>query len=141
MAKRYIQIEVFNYFNNFSSVAKMTTVQVLLELALTGSHLHQTNVNNSFSSWWAPWRCLHDSPTRFSLFRSNKVCKLVKFIYGLKHVSHQWFKKLSHVLVECGYTQAFSYHNLFTKADSSTFIAFLIYVNDIILASNCLDEF
>lgn len=58
---------------------------------------------------------------------SPLVCKLTKSIYGLK---------LSSALLDEGFTQSHSDSTLFTKITTSTFLAILIYTNDILVASN-----
>ena len=138
----YNQVEGLDYFDTFSPVTKTTTIRLLLAFASVHRwHLDQLDVNNAFLHGE-----LHDDvymtlPLGFPAPGPNKVCKLTKSLYGLKQASRQWFEKLSQVLLECGYTQAFADHNLFIKQGSSTFTALLVYVDDIILAGNSLAEF
>ena len=69
---------------------------------------------------------------------SKLVCKLQKSLYGLKQASRQWNAKLTSVLLASGYSQSKVDYSLFTKAASTSFIAILVYVDDLILARNNL---
>ncbi|XP_042974892.1 uncharacterized mitochondrial protein AtMg00810-like [Carya illinoinensis] len=75
-------------------------------------------------------------PSGYSVQGKNKVCKLNKSLYGLKQASQQWYAKFSSSLLQFGFTQSRAYYSLFTKGSGSSFLALLMYVDDIIVASN-----
>ncbi|GJU43423.1 putative RNA-directed DNA polymerase [Tanacetum coccineum] len=70
----------------------------------------------------------------------NKVCKFKKSLYGLKQAPRKWNEKLVGVLSECGFTQSQNDHSLFVKSSNNVFIALLVYVDDIIISRNDLNE-
>ncbi|CAL0326312.1 unnamed protein product [Lupinus luteus] len=71
----------------------------------------------------------------------GQVCKLEKFLYGLKQASRQWFAKLSSFLIKHNYKKCKGDHSLFVKWYSSISVAIvLVYVDDIILSGNNLSE-
>ncbi|KAF5477792.1 hypothetical protein F2P56_004406 [Juglans regia] len=74
-------------------------------------------------------------PPSFSTPNDPRVCKLKKSLYGLKQASRQWFSKLSTSLLQFGFTQGKSDSFLFIKKTENSFIALLIYVDDVIVAS------
>lgn len=68
------------------------------------------------------------------------VCKLRKSIYDLRQASRNWFAKLSSALEDYGFKRCQIEHSLFVYEQGSTFLAALVYVNDIILAGNNADQ-
>ncbi|XP_073260909.1 uncharacterized protein [Populus alba] len=139
VAKGYTQQEGIDFFDTFSPVAKITTVRVLLTIVVANNwFLHQLDVDNAFLH-----RDLHEKvymqlPPGYSNHNDPRVCKLKKSIYGLKQASRQWFSKLSASLLHFGFLQAKSDSSLFIKQSKTTLIAILIYVDDVLIASNDL---
>lgn len=72
--------------------------------------------------------------------RPNQVCKLLKFIYGLKQANRNWYEKIAGFLNAQGCQQSSSDHSLFTLHRESHFTILLIYVGDVIMERYSLDE-
>ncbi|RDX87998.1 hypothetical protein CR513_30457, partial [Mucuna pruriens] len=141
VAKGYMQTEGVDFFDTFSPVAKVTSMQLLLALASTQNWLvHQLDVNNALLHGELEEDVYMEVPEGVNCKEKNKVCKLLKSFYGLKQASRKWYEKLSSLLILLGYKQATIDYSLFTKSVDHTFTTLLIYVDDIVLVGNSLDE-
>ncbi|GKC25326.1 uncharacterized mitochondrial protein-like protein [Tanacetum coccineum] len=78
-------------------------------------------------------------PGYFSV-NDQRVCKLKKSLYGLKQALRQWNEKLCQTLMSNGFKQSRSDYSLFIKTDNNCFIGLLVYVDDIVVTGNNLDE-
>jgi len=81
-----------------------------------------------------------DLPPCISSAKSNQVCELHKSLYGLIQASRQWYEKLTNLLRTHGYKLSKGDHTLFVKHSNENMTALLIYVDDIILTGNELNE-
>ncbi|KAJ8774429.1 hypothetical protein K2173_016875 [Erythroxylum novogranatense] len=97
----------------------MTTVRLLLSMAATNQwHLQQLDVNNAF---------LHGD--------------LNEEVYMLMSPAiRQWFSKLTSTLLSLGYNQSASDYSLFVHTKDASLTFLLVYVDDVILTGNDLDE-
>ena len=71
--------------------------------------------------------------------KEHLVCRLKKSIYGLKQASRQWYLKFDQVVTSFGFKENASDQCIYLKTSGSNFIILVLYVDDILLASSCID--
>ena len=64
------------------------------------------------------------------------VCKLKKSIYGLKQASRQWYFKFHEVILSFGFEANLADECIYHKLCGSKYIFLILYVDDILLATN-----
>lgn len=68
--------------------------------------------------------------------KDNLVCRLRKFLYGLKQASRCWYKQFDSIMMSLGFSRCEADHcAYFQRYDDGSFIIFLLYVNDKLVAS------
>lgn len=138
VARGFTQQQGFDYEETFSPVAKLTTVRVLLAIAVhNGWTLHQMDVNNAFLYGTLDHVIYMVQPMGFESKNHPKfVCKLKKALYGLKQSPRSWFGKMAEFLVHNGFQNTNSDASLFVKSCGSQVAVVLVYVDDLIITGN-----
>ena len=141
VARGYTQIEGQDYLDTYSPVAKLTTVRLLLALAIVNRwYLKQLDVDNAFLHGDLNEEMYMVLPPSMQSDKPRQVCKLQRSLYGLKQASRQWYARLSSFLISHGYNQSTSNYSLFLKHESKSITALPVYVDDIVLSGNDLIE-
>ncbi|KAL0284824.1 UNVERIFIED_CONTAM: Retrovirus-related Pol polyprotein from transposon RE1 [Sesamum angustifolium] len=135
VAKGYNQVAGVDYVDCFSPVAKAVTVRLFLAIASAHSWpLHQLDVNNAFLHGYLDEEIFMLPPEGYDVPQGH-VCKLKRSLYGLKQASRQWNQEFTSQLVAFGFTQSSHDHCLFFMGSEDTFVAMLIYVDDVLITT------
>ena len=138
VAKGYAQTYGVDYFNTFSPIAKMTSIQFFISLAATYSwDLHQLDIKNVFLHGNLQDEVYMEQPPRFvAQGEIGRVCHLWKSLYGLKQNSRAWFGKSSQAVEEFGMQKSKIDHSIFYRNSSSSIILLVVYVDDIVITGS-----
>ena len=140
VAKGYTQIPGKDFGATFASVAKLTTVRLLVSLAASYSWpLHQLDVKNAFINGALLKIIYMDLPPGFRAKGecSGKVCRLRKTLYGLKQSHRAWFSQFNDVVLSIGFIRCHSDHTCFIRRHSQgQCIIISVYVDDIIITGS-----
>lgn len=144
VAKGYTQTYGVDYSETFSPVANIKTIRVLFSVAVNQNwSLHQFDVKNAFlhGVLSEEERIYMEVPPGFSEgFKDNEVCRLKKSLYGLKQSPKAWFGRFTVAMVKFGYQQSNSDHTLFIKRRGKMITCLIIYVDDMIITGDDIEE-
>ena len=141
VAKGYAQRWGINYDQTFAPTACLSTIRVLLQMCVQYdlTILHQMDVSSAYLNADIDVDLYMEQPKGFEI-RKNKVCKLTKSIYGLKQAGKLWNQVLDDFLVGIGFEKSNVNHCLYKKKENNHAVYILVWVDDLIIATNCIDD-
>ncbi|RVW95735.1 Retrovirus-related Pol polyprotein from transposon TNT 1-94 [Vitis vinifera] len=77
---------------------------------------------------------------RLSQGHPEYVCKLRKALYGLKQAPRAWYGKIAEFLTQSGYSVTPADSSLFVKANGGKLAIVLVYVDDLIITGDDVEE-
>ena len=91
VAKGFTQKDGIDYFDTYAPVARISTIRVLVALAsMHNLVIHQMDVKTAFLNGELQEEIYMEQPEGFVLKgHENKVCKLIKSLYGLRQAPKQ----------------------------------------------------
>lgn len=138
----FTQKEGIDYKETFSPVSSKNAFRIIMALvAHFDLELHQMDVKTAFLNGDIEETIYMKKPEMVtdSNQTSQLVCKLKKSIYGLKQASRQWYLKFNQVILSFGFEINLGEDCVYHKFSGSRFIFLVLYVDDILLASNDKD--
>lgn len=141
VARGFSQQIGLNYEDKFSPVAKLTTIRVLLALAVSkGWTLWKMDVSKTFLYGDLDHVIHMEQPMGFESTKyPNYVCKLKKALYGLKQSPRAWFGKIVEFLEHNGFIITTDDASLFVKTIGDKVAVVLVYVDDLIITSDLVE--
>ncbi|KAD3067741.1 hypothetical protein E3N88_35621 [Mikania micrantha] len=141
VAKGYTQREGIDYQETFSPVSRKDSLRIVMALvAHFDLELHQMDVKTAFLNGDLHEDVFMKQPEGFEpKGKEHMVCKLNKSIYGLKQASRQWYIKFDEVMKKHNFIKNQVDQCIYLKISGSKFVILVLYVDDILLASNNLD--
>jgi len=137
VVKDFTQKEGVDYFNTYSLVARMTSNRVLFALAsIYKLYVHQMDVKTTFLNGDLKEKVYMKQPEGFILpVNEEKVCKLVKSLYGLKQALKQWHEKFDKVILLIGFHYNGVDKCMYSKFTKDFGMIVCFYVDDMLIFS------
>nr|GEX52839.1 hypothetical protein [Tanacetum cinerariifolium] len=134
----YTQTPWIDYEETFSHVADIRGISILIAIAAFYDYeIWQMDVKTAFLNGYLSEEVYMEQPEGFvNLKYPNRVCKLKRFIYGLKQASRQWNKRFDDKIKKFGFTQNRNEPCVYLKASGSNITFLILYVDDILIMGN-----
>ncbi|KAK8950885.1 hypothetical protein KSP39_PZI004349 [Platanthera zijinensis] len=142
VAQGYTQTQGIEYQETFAPVATVNSIWVILSYAASrGWELQQFDVKNAFLHGDLEEKVYMTIPPGFIKEEFNgKGCHLQKSLYGLKQFPRALFGRFNKTMLQQGYAQGQADHTLFIKRRGAHVSILFVYVDDIIITRNDLEE-
>ena len=139
VARGFTQRHGFDFDETYAPVARITTLRVLLSLAVQrNSHIHQMDVKTAFLNGKLNEEIYMRQPEGF--VEGELVCKLNKSLYGLKQASRMWNQRFHEVITKMEFKRSDYDQCLYMRTSGSKILFLLLYVDDLILVGDNIIE-
>lgn len=136
VAKGYSQKAGFDYNETYAPVAKLTTLRILLSIAVHfDMEIHQMDVKCAFLNGQLNEDIFMIQPEGF-IKDKTKVCKLQRSIYGLKQASRVWYERFNYFMMKINFKRCISDQCVYIKNENGIQCFVLLYVDDLLIMSS-----
>ncbi|KAJ9556708.1 hypothetical protein OSB04_011322 [Centaurea solstitialis] len=138
VAKGFTQTHGIDYDETFSPVAMLKSIRIQMAIsAYFNYEIWQMDVKTAFLNGKLTEDVHMEQPEGFEDPKNpNKVCKLLKSIYGLKQASRSWNLHFDERIKEFGFAKSEFEPCVYTKFSGSIVTFLVLYVDDILLIGN-----
>lgn len=138
----YSQERGIDYEEVFAPVARYETIRTLLALCVNGEmHIHQMDVIAAYVQGQLHDELFIEQPELFiQSGEENKVCKLLKPLYGLKQFGREWYKELDGFIQKNGDKRNPVDPCVYVFGSGMNRVILIAYVDDLLLASKSIER-
>ncbi|GJV21218.1 zinc finger, CCHC-type containing protein [Tanacetum coccineum] len=125
-----------DYFDTYAPVARISTIRLLIAMTSINSLIiHQMDVKTTFLNGKLEEDVYMNQPQGFIMSgNENKVCKLIKSLYGLKQEPKQWHQKFDKVVLSNGCLLNQADKCVYSKFDEfGKGVIICLYVDDMLI--------
>jgi hypothetical protein len=139
VAQGFSQREGIDFGATFAPVVRLDTLRIILALAChLDLHLYQLDIKTAYLNGDLDEDIYMRQPPGFAAPESaHLVCHLDKALYGLRQAGRAWNLKLDAVLGAIGLKRTTHDSCLYHLAKNNAILLLAIYVDDIIIATDC----
>lgn len=136
VARGCAQVQGIDFDENFSPVVKAVTLRTLFACAArNGWSIHQLDIETAYLHGILNERVLMQAPEGYD--HNGGVCLLQRPLYGLRQAGRTWFDRLRSALTSLRLTPSEADPCLFTTRRNGRILILTVYVDDLLLFSDC----
>ena len=139
VAKGYSQLYGIDFTETFAPVVRFSSLRAILAIAAAADYeIHQMDVKTAFLNGDLDEDIYMEQPEghRAVGAQADHVWKLNKSLYGLKQAGRAWNHKIHAALLDLDFASLHSDSCVYVKRDGGNVIYVLVYVDDLLLATN-----
>ncbi|CAM8988449.1 unnamed protein product [Rhodiola kirilowii] len=128
--------EGIDFFDTYAPVARISNIRLLIALAaIKNLVVNQIDVKTAFLNGDLDEEIYMKQPEGFIMpGNENKVCKLIKSLYGMKQAPKQWHQKFDKVILSSGFKLNQADKCIYSQFDNSdNGVIICLYVDDMLI--------
>ncbi|KAJ9561022.1 hypothetical protein OSB04_006182 [Centaurea solstitialis] len=135
VAKGFRQREGVDYFDTYAPVARIGSIRTLIAIStLKGLYIHQMDVKTAFLNGLLKEEIYMEQPEGFVVpGQENKVCRLVKSLYGLKQAHKQWHERFDATVTSFGFKHNGADRCIYSKYTKEFTVVICLHVDDMLI--------